>query len=359
MDKILSRRALNRSLLERQFLLTRAHLTPARAIEHLVGMQAQSPAAPYVGLWSRLEGFRPEQLSELIENRKAVRIALMRSTIHLVTARDCIALRPVMQMPVERSLGNYRKQIEGIDKDALLAAAEDLFEKEPRTLGDLEEALSKRWKSRDPHALAMAVRCWLPLVQVPPRALWGRSGRAVHTTVDEWLGRPVSAKPEPHIAVKRYLASFGPASVKDIQTWSGLTGVREIVESMGRRLRTFRDEDGVELFDVPDGVIADPDRPAPPRFVPEYDNVLLSHADRRRVMEDGYRNRIFTKGGVLVDGYARGRWWLVRKGANTTVVIELFERLGKRDRADVEKEAGELLRFAAPDRDHDIKIATP
>ena len=359
MDKVLSRRVLNRSLLARQLLLARADVSAASAIEHLVGMQAQSPAAPYVGLWSRLEGFRPEQLSHLIETRKAVRIALMRSTIHLVTARDCVALRPVMQGPVERSLGNYRKQIEGVDREALVAFAADLLEKEPRTLGDLEEVLSKRWRSRDPHALAMAVRCWLPLVQVPPRGLWGRSGRAVHTTVDSWLGRPVGSSTKPGRAIARYLASFGPASVGDIQTWSGLSGVREVIEKMGRRLRTFRDEDGVELFDVPDGFLADPDGMAPPRFVPEYDNVLLSHADRRRVIADGYRNRIFTKGAVLVDGYARGRWWFVRKGSNTTVVIEMFEKLGRSDRAGVEEEADELLRFAAPDGNHDIKVTRP
>ena len=356
MGTVLSRRVLNRSLLARQLLLERAEMEATAAIEHLVGLQAQSPAAPYFGLWSRIRGFRAEELSGLIERRKAVRIALMRSTIHLVTARDCLFLRPVMQGPVDRSLANYRKDLLGIDRNALVAAAVRLLEEGPRTSLELEGALGKRWKRRDPHALAMAVRCWVPLVQVPPRGLWQRSGRAAHTTAEAWLGKPLSSTATAGRAIARYLRAFGPASIKDIQTWSGLTGVGEVVAGMKKELRTFKDEDGVELFDVPDGEITDPETPAPVRFVPEYDNVLLSHSDRRRVISNGYRNRIFTKGGVLVDGSARGRWWIVRKSKEATMAIELFERIGKKDRDDIAREATEVLEFAAPGHSHRVSL---
>ena len=349
MTKVLGRRALNRSLLARQLLLERVAMPVPKAIEFLVGLQAQSPGAPYFGLWTRLIDFDPEHLSKLIETRKAVRIALMRSTIHLVTSRDCLRLRPVMQLPVEKSLGGYRKQIEGIDHDALLGFADELFEENPRTGIQLEAELAKRWPKRDAHALAMAIRCWLPLVQVPPRALWGRSGAAAHTTAQRWLGKPLAGSSDPADAVRRYLAAFGPASPKDIQTWSGLTGVAEVIEKLRRRLRTFRDEDGIELYDVPDAPFPDPDIPAPPRFVPEYDNILLSHSDRRRVIADGYRTRIFTKGGLLVDGFAVGRWWIKKARSAAILQIDLFEKLPKRDRALVEAEGLELLAFAAPE----------
>ena len=354
MTEILSRRALNRSLLARQLLLERAEMPVPKTIEHLVGLQAQSPGAPYFGLWTRLADLDPLKLSKMIETRRAVRIALMRSTIHLVTSRDCLRLRPVMKGPVERSLGGYRKQLEGVDRDALLRFAEELYEEKPFTGIELEAELSKRWPRRDAHALAMAVRCWLPLVQVPPRALWGRSGPAAHTTAQRWLGEPPAGNDDPAPAIRRYLATFGPASVKDVQTWSGLTGVTEALEKLRRKLVTFRDEEGVELFDVPEAPFPDPDTPAPPRFVPEYDNVLLSHYDRSRVIADAYRTRIFTKGGLLVDGFAVGRWWIKKRRAVVELQIELFEKLSKSNRSLVEAEALDLLTFAAPEATHEI-----
>ncbi|MDQ3939853.1 MAG: winged helix DNA-binding domain-containing protein, partial [Actinomycetota bacterium] len=215
---VLDQRTLNRIFLERQLLLKRSTLSVPNAIEHLVGLQAQSPGAPYVGLWTRLQGFRPEQLSRLIETRKAVRIALMRSTIHLVTARDCVALRPVMRVAVERSLGNYRKQLAGVDRDSLLETARTLFASRSLTHAELGDELAKRWRQRDAHALAMAVRCWLPLVQVPPRGVWRASGRAAHTTAERWLGSDIAGDAPPDDVILRYLRAFGPASVRDMQS---------------------------------------------------------------------------------------------------------------------------------------------
>lgn len=344
MTDVLDRRELNRSFLARQLLLRRERISVPDALEHLVGMQAQSPAAPYLGLRARLHDFDPLSLSELIDGRKAVRIALMRSTIHLVTARDCLRLRPLMQPAVESALTNYRKEIAGLDRERLLAVAARSLEHEPKTAIELERELATRWRKRDPHALAMAVRCLLPLVQVPPRGLWKRSGPAAHTTAGSWLGRPLSKSSRPGDVLVRYLRAFGPASAKDFQTWSGLSGVKEIIERRRSKLRTFRDENGTELFDVEDAPFPDPETPVGPIFLPEYDNALLSHADRSRIIASEYRNRIFTKGALVVDGFAVGRWWIAaRPKGRSDLVIETFEPIAKRHRSAVTEEAEHIL----------------
>ena len=357
---VLSRRALNRALLARQMLLRRAELSAAETIEHLVGMQAQAPNAPYVGLWTRLEGFHPGVLAQMITERRAVRVPLMRTTLHLVTARDCLALRPVVQPVLERGLHTgspFGRNLVGMDMKALLSAGRALLEEQPRTTAALGKLLGARWPERDAASLAHAVRYLVPLVQLPPRGIWGASGQATRTTVEAWLGRPVASDPTPDEIIMRYLAAFGPASVKDIQAWCWLTRLREVVERLRPRLRVFRDEDGNELFDLPDAPRPDPDTPAPPRFLPEYDNALLSHADRRRIIADEYRERIFTKGAVLVDGFVCGTWKTARQRGAATLHIELFQSLSQDDRAALEEEGARLLTFAAGDAEkHDVQV---
>jgi hypothetical protein len=218
---ILSSRALNRATLERQMLLRRQRLSAEEAIEHLVGMQAQAPAPPYVGLWTRLEGFQPDELARLILDRRAVRVALMRNTVHLVSARDCLAFRPLVQPVIDRGLyGNRtnRVGIEGVDIEALSAAGRALLEERPRTAKELGILLRERWPERDPASLARAIRHLLPLVQVPPRGVWGKSGPAAHTTAEAWLGRSLDSDTSLEEMVVRYLGAFGPATVKDAQT---------------------------------------------------------------------------------------------------------------------------------------------
>ena len=348
--EVLSGRALNRALLARQMLLRRWKLPTADAIERLVGMQAQSPLAPYFGLWTRLKDFRPESLSQLIEDRQAVRVSLMRTTLHLVTARDCLALRPVLESVQERGFHTgspFGKLIKGVNLDALLAAGKSLLEEKPLTLAALRKKLGTRWPKRDAASLAYAVRYLVPLVQVPPRGIWGRGGRAAWATVESWLGGMPAAETAPDAMILRYLAAFGPASVQDIQAWCWLTRLNGVVERLRPRLRVFWTEDGVELFDLPDAPRPHPDVPSPVRFLPEYDNLLLSHSDRSRVVAEGYLQRVFTRGSFLVDGFVRGAWKLAGKGGAPSLLIEPFEPLSTSDASSLAAEGADLLAFAA------------
>ena len=354
-ERILTLRELNRATLARQLLLRRWKMSATEAIEHLVGMQAQAPNPPYVGLWTRLEGFHPDELACLILDRRAVRVALMRNTVHLVTARDCLALRPLMQTVFERGLlanRAHRAGIEGVDVEALVVVGRALLEERPRTAKELGELLRERWPDRAPASLARAIRHLVPLVQVPPRGVWGKSGQTTHTTVEAWLGRPLDPDPSLDEMVVRYLGAFGPATVKDVQTWSGLTRLGEVTDRLRPRLRVFRDELGKELFDLPDAPRPDPDAPAPARFLPEFDNLILSHADRARIIADDHRKAIASKNGmvpatVLVDGFVRGTWKTQRTRKKATITIQPFEPLPKRDRDALAEEAERLVRFVA------------
>ncbi|MER6035238.1 winged helix DNA-binding domain-containing protein [Streptomyces sp. NPDC001835] len=353
---LLDTRALNRATLDRQLLLRRSPLSAEDAVRHLLGLQAQNTEPPYYALAARLEGFAPERLSRLMADRAAVRIVTLRSTIHTHTADDCLTLRPLVQAARERELTQFRAGLAGVDLGRLAALARDLVEAEPRTMAQLRAALSAEWPDADPASLAVAARCTLPLVQVTPRGLWGRAGRVALTTAEHWLGRPAEPPPAAETVIPRYLAAFGPASVKDMQTWSGLTRLRDAFERLRPRLVTFRDPAGAELFDLPDAPRPDPDTPAPPRFLPEYDNLLLSHADRARVVPPEHRGRA-RRGNqayrtLLVDGFLAGLWRL----DGTTLVVEPFGKLTKRRQEEVAEEGARMLAALHPGKPHDIRF---
>src|SRR5947209_4652624 len=319
---VLGPRALNRALLERQLLLRRWKLSAAEAIEQLIGMQAQVPNSPYVGLWTRLDGFKPDQLADMISQRRAVRLGMMRNTIHLVTARDCIALRSLFSPVLERGLQSspFGRNLVGMEIQLLIRHAMRLMKPKPRTLAEMGALLHERWPDRDATSLAYAIRHLVALVQVPPRGVWGKSAQATWTSAELWLGRPLARKPSIDALILRYLAAFGPATVADMSTWSGLTALRGVVERLHPQLRTFQDERGRELFDVPDGPLLDPRTPAPPRFLPEYDNLLIGHHDRTRVIDHAYRYVIFI-GTLLVDGFVQATWMVKRQGDVATLTI--------------------------------------
>ncbi|WP_369263435.1 winged helix DNA-binding domain-containing protein [Streptomyces sp. R35] len=355
---VLGTRALNRATLDRQLLLRRSPLSAKAAVEHLLGLQAQNVKPPYYALAARLDGFTPEALSQLMADREAVRIVTMRSTIHTHTADDALVLRPLVQAARDRELGTFRKGLTGVDLDRLAAISRELVEAEPRTMKQLREALLAEWPDADPFALSVAARCRLPLVQVTPRGLWGRSGQVALTTAEHWLGRPAEPAPTPDATVLRYLAAFGPASVKDMQTWAGLTRLREAFERLRAQLVTFRDENGVELFDLPDAPRPDADTPAPPRFLPEFDNLLLSHADRSRVVPAGLKGRTWQGNQahctLLVDGFLAGVWKL-DEGA---LVIEPFGALTKAQRDEVTEEGQRMLKVMRQGEACDIRFGT-
>ncbi|MEU0409996.1 winged helix DNA-binding domain-containing protein [Streptomyces griseorubiginosus] len=355
---VLGTRALNRATLDRQLLLCRSGLSAKAAVRHLLGLQAQNVKPPYYALAARLDGFVPEELSALMADREVVRIVTMRSTIHTHTAEDCLTLRPLVQPARDRELTQFRKGLEGVDLDRLAAVARDLVETAPRTMKDLREALRAEWPDADPQALAIAARCKLPLVQVTPRGLWGRSGQVALTTAEHWLGRPAAPVPAPDATVLRYLAAFGPASVKDMQTWAGLTRLREAFERLRPELLVFRDENGVELFDLPDAPRPAEDTPAPPRFLPEFDNLLLSHADRTRVVPKEYWGRSWQGNQayrtLLVDGFLAGVWKL----DGDALVVEPFGRLTRAQRDEVTEEGQRMLGTLYPGTSYDIRFGT-
>jgi hypothetical protein len=353
-------RALNRALLARQLLLKRSPMSPAKAIEHLVGVQAQIPNSPYIGLWTRLNDFRPDELAELVITRRVLRGSLLRGTLHLVTARDYLILYPLVRPVMERALkSNFAKRLAGLDVNAIAAAGRALLEKQPRSGAELSKLLQERWRGRDAHSLGYAVQYLSPLVQLPPRGVWGKNGQVRWTTARAWIGRRTSDKPSADKLVRRYLAAFGPATVMDIRAWSGIAGLREVTERLRRRLRTFRSEAGGELFDLPDAPRPDPDTPAPSRFLPYYDNALLGHADRSRIIAPDGGMRFFATAGllvgtILVDGFLAGRWKVVRDGKGSrhnrvTLLVEYFDPIRKPDRAALAEEGHRLLNFAAPD----------
>jgi hypothetical protein len=363
--EVLSRRGLNRALLARQSLLERQAGPALAMVEHLVGLQAQAPFPPYYGLLARLDGFQPEDLATLLVSRDVVRIALMRGTIHLVTADDAVWLRPLIQPVLDRALAsNFAKRLPGVDLAAVAEAGQALTTEDPLTFAELGELLTQDWPGQPADALAQVVRARVPLVQVPPRAVWGKSGLARHTPADVWLGRPLADRPSLEVMVERYLAAFGPASVLDVQAWSGLTRLRDVIDPMRDRLRVFADEQGRELLDLPDAPRPGPDVSAPARLLPEYDNIILSHDDRTRIMADPDRRDLFKllnvfPGSVLLDGFVAGMWRVKRAKGTATVTAELFRpRVSARDKNEIAAEAGRLLAVTAPAAAHEVRVIT-
>ncbi len=357
MTDVLSQRGPDRATLARQYLLDRAPAPAIDAIEHLGGMQSQAPLAAYVGLWARLRDFAPGELSALTEQRQVVRLHLMRNTVHLVSARDCLDWRTLFSpLHAAQFSARFRLGIAGVDRDALLRHARQLLEEQPRTRTQLGRLLAQRWPDADPAALAYAATHHIPLCQVPPRGIWGKTGPAAWAPVESWLGAPLRAAPVDGL-VLRYLGAFGPSTVADMQRWSGLTRLREVAERLP--LRTFHGQAGQVLYDLPGAPRPDADVPAPPRLLPEYDNLLLSHEDRIRLIP-GNRTVPLPPGNgaaagtFLADGWWQGTWQI----RGDTLRIQPFIRLRRSDRDALLAEATRLCAFLAP-ANYDIVLGKP
>lgn len=363
----MSLRALNRALLARQLLLTRENMKAARAIEQLVGMQAQQAKPPFVGLWSRIAGFKREDLVQPLVAREIVRVTAMRATLHLMSATDYVRLRPALHAMLLKGMEEILKArgAGGIDVPRIVGAARRHLATRAQTFAELRLALANEFPGVDERAMGYAVRTHLPLVQVPTDAEWGFPGAAAFAPAEQWLGRPIGGKADLEHLVLRYLGAFGPATAADVQAWSAVTGIGEILERLRSKLLVFQDEKGRELFDLPKAPRPDEDTGAPVRFVPEYDNLVLAHADRSRIVADRDRHRLVTKNlqvkaTFLVDGFVAGTWKIERKRATATVTVEPFAPLKKAARAELEREGLELLEFVEPDaKAHEVTFGKP
>lgn len=368
---ILTRRRLNRALLARQHLLARVDRSVPDVVADLVGLQAQEPLDPYTGLWSRLEGFDPHDLGRRLEDRSLVRLVTWRGTVHLHTAADAPVVRALVEELMARrvSPGNmFGRAVARLDLDAILADVWAWIGEEPRTGGEVKARLAAVG-SPDLDRLVDVVKYALPTVQVPPRAVWGKTGRARWAPLDGWLGRPlhVATPADEDAVLLRHLAAFGPSSAADIATWSGWTGVRARLDRLaagGDLLVTYRHEDtGRELVDVADGLLPDADVPAPVRFLPEFDDAVLSHADRSRIVPPDLgshhvlgldpRPRV-----VLVDGVVGGLWRVDDDGARARLVLRPLTRWARAQVAEAETEGAALLGLLAPDADPDVEVVS-
>lgn len=362
---VLDNRALNRATLARQLLLDRADVPVPDAVAHLCGMQAQEPQEPFVGLWSRVRAFDPAVLSDLLTRRRVVRTHLMRRTVHLLTAEDALAWRARHDaMLRQRVLGNYRRELAGVDLDELAAAGRAvLADDEPRSMTELARALAERWPTPGPRALGeMLVAALVPVAQLPPRGLWRTRAGVRNVLLSSWLGRevdpPASGGGDPvgETLVRRYLAAFGPAATADLRAWCGLAGLPAAVSAIRDELVAFRDERGRELLDLPDAPRPDPDTPAPVRFLPAFDNALLGYHDRSRIVDDAHRG-LSVAGArvVLVDGRVAATWNV----AAGTVTVTPLRRFSRADRATVAEQGRDLASFLSDNDSDGVQIAGP
>lgn len=348
--KTLTKRALNRATLARQLLLERRKTKPLAVIEQLVGLQAQIPRPPFIGLWSRIEGFRREDLIKLIERHDIVRGTMMRGTIHLMSRGDFAKFRTTMQPMLSQGGARALKDRKALDRDELVACGRAFFDEAPRTFDGLRDHLTGRFPGCDERASAYTVRMHLPLVMVPSETRWGWTGAADFAVAESWLGERLDPADERRALALRYLAGFGPASVADMQNWSGLKNLGDVFEELRPKLVTFRDEKGRELFDLPKAPRPDEDVEAPVRFLPDYDNVLLGHADRSRMIAEEHRKRIATANlmvlpAFLVDGVVAGTWKIQREKNGATLAINPFVKLSKETKDELKEEGEKLLGF--------------
>lgn len=351
----LTRKALNRALLARQMLLAREDTSALKAIEHMVGLQAQLARPPFVGLWSRIAGFQREELQSLIESRQVVRGTLMRCTLHLMSQTDYAAFRPVLQPALTLGMRSILKdRLNSFPLDALITEARRLFAERSRTFAELREALLERFPDADERAMGYAVRTQLPLIVMPGEHEWGFRGVADFALAEGWLGQPLAADDRPHALLLRYLAAFGPASASDIQAWSGLRGLATVLNELRPQLQVFRDERKRELFDLPEAPRPPEDTPAPVRLVADFDNLILSHADRTRIITEEHRAVVITNNGrvlptFLVDGFVAGTWKVTRVRKMTTLTVSPFAPLSSAARSELAAEGERLARFLQPD----------
>jgi hypothetical protein len=341
-------------------LLGREEAGVVDAVERLGAMQAQEPRPPFIGLWSRVEGFDPADLRAALHKRSLVRAMTMRATLHLMSAADYRAVRAALEPVMATAMKVLKGRAEGLDLKTVLPAARSFLEDGPRTFAEIRDHLAALFPEVDERALGYAVRTRMHLVMVPTDDRWAFPATSAFTLAEEWLGAPVEPGASPQELVRRHLAAFGPASAADVQAWCGLTGMAAVLEEMRPGLRAFRTEAGRELLDLPDATRPDEDVPAPARLLPEFDSLVLAHADRTRVIADEHRAGLVTRNlrvraTFLWDGFAAGTWTAQRTRGTATLTLTPFARLPRGATKALEGEAEALIRFTEPEaKDHQI-----
>lgn len=356
--RILTQRELNRATLARQLLLERANIAPLAAIRQVAGLQAQLANPPYMGLWSRLQAFQRNDLTGLLEKREVVRATMMRRTLHLTTAEDYQHFQPALATLHARHLEGFFGQplVSGFTREHLLAEIQGFLREKPRTNVELRARLAELVPQMDARLL-YAVRASLSLIQVFPGGSWGVGGSPAYAEALAWLGRSFVPPAEGlRSLIRSYLTAFGPASVKDLQTWSGLSRLQSAVEELRPELITFCDEQGRELFDLPAAPRPAAHSHAPVRFLPDFDNLILAHDDRRRVIPNHYRSFVMPGRSLvlptfLIDGFVSGIWHIERTPAVVRLIIQPFESLPACDIQELQAEGQRLLTWAAEKSD--------
>jgi hypothetical protein len=347
-ERVLSTRELNRALLARQLLMERSSLPLTRAIERIGGLQTQYAPSGYIGLWSRLRGFDREALTKALERRRVIQATLMRATIHMVSAADYAPfLEGIRTVRREGWARVTRRQAETLDMRGAVALLRKVLADGSRRQRELVPLLEAKGFARMAWSGA---GMWLDMVRVPPSGTWEQRRADLYGLADGWVPqrRVTEAQGREHL-LRRYLGAFGPAPLSDAANWAGLP-VTALKPAAGRlRLRRFRDQAGGELLDLPRAPLPDPDTPAPVRFIPTWDAILLAHARRTQVLPEALRPGVFdtrTPHSVptfLVDGAVAGTW-LYEKGR---VRLEPFGRLSGDTRRELDREAERLAAFHA------------
>jgi hypothetical protein len=359
--EILSTRQLNRATLARQMLLERHDASIAETIRFLGGLQAQQSNDPYIGLWSRLNGFTHEALTALIVDRTLARATTMRGTLHLHTAADLVGFRTLVQGFLETSWKtNFLKRFGSEDQTKVRRAGVRILDKGPITSGDLGKQLKVKFPTAEPLALAVLVQMSETLIQVPPTRLWGNGSAPKLARIETWLPGQKSSLSRLDL-VRRYLAAYGPASINDMQIWCRLTRLSAEFKVLEKELVSFEDSHGRVLYDLPEAPRPAADTPAPVRFLPLYDNAYLGYDDRRRMLmdEDLERLNLFSdfKPAVLIDGVIAAGWAVSRKKDAARLRIEPYRKFGTKQVREIELEGAAFLRFMAEDaKSHTVEV---
>jgi hypothetical protein len=363
-ETVLTTRALNRAALARQMLLERSDRSIVDAVEFLGGLQAQQSNDPYIGLWSRLNGFTQEQLTQLIVDKTLLRATTMRGTLHLHSAADMVGFRALVQGFLHGQWkGGFTKRFGDNDKQKVLKAAIKLIDKQPMTAGALQKLLKDKFPTAEPLSMTTLLQSHETLIQIPPTRLWGNGGAPLLQRIEKYLPDAPMPTLTRVALVRRYLAAYGPASVNDMQIWCRLTKLSAEFRAIEKELVVFEDESGRTLYDLPDAPRPDEDTHAPVRFLPLYDNSYLGYDDRRRMLSPATADWINMfqnfKPSVLVDGTINAGWTVETNKGAAVLGVECYRKMTKAERKDLETEGHAFAKFMAPTAKRwDVKLTS-